>query len=238
MQIINNRFRNIRHYFQASFIKIPGRSISRILSSTALKFTSQATSSLNNRRLGSHLSGIPVSRQLVQPTRNSSEASSLSFLLGLALDGGCLAVRITAHAGGLLHKRLQAISPFHPYRRVANHPLRRSISVARSGRSPRPGRYPASCSVECGLSSQQPKLPRGCPTSLGLHHTILPPFRQFNPSSLTASLSCAILSLKSKLSSLIVKPASICHPNIKEVLPMSSCSTKVGAGAHLLVTER
>ncbi len=40
----------------------------------------------------------------VQPTRNSNDASSVSSLLGLAPGGGCLAARIAANAGGLLHR--------------------------------------------------------------------------------------------------------------------------------------
>jgi hypothetical protein len=46
--------------------------------------------------LGGHLSK--------RPTRDSNEASSLLSLRGLAPGGGCLAARITADAGGLLHR--------------------------------------------------------------------------------------------------------------------------------------
>ena len=38
----------------------------------------------------------------VQPTRDSNGASSTLSLLGLAPDGGCLAVDVTTRAGGLL----------------------------------------------------------------------------------------------------------------------------------------
>ena len=78
----------------------------------------------------------------VQPTRNSNDASSVSSLLGLAPGGGYLAARITADAGGLLH-RLFTMTAFQ----------RLSVSVARSGKLPRPGVSPAPCSMECGLSS-------------------------------------------------------------------------------------
>jgi len=52
--------------------------------------------------------------------------------------------------------------PFHPYRqlRPKPQPLRRFVSVARSGRLPRPGSYPAPRSGECGLSSTPRSAPR------------------------------------------------------------------------------
>jgi len=78
----------------------------------------------------------------VQPTRDSNDASSVSSLLGLAPGGGYLAAYITADAGGLLH---------HLFTMTA---LRRlSVSVAQSGKLPRPGVSPAPSSMECGLSS-------------------------------------------------------------------------------------
>jgi len=78
----------------------------------------------------------------VQPTRNSNDASSVSSLLGLAPGGGYLAARITADAGGLLH-RLFTMTALQ----------RLSVSVALSGKLPRPGVSPVPSSVECGLSS-------------------------------------------------------------------------------------
>jgi hypothetical protein len=62
-------------------------------------------------------------------------------LLDLAPFGGCLATPITGDAGGLLHHLFTLTG------------IRRYVSVARYGRLPRPGSYPAKCSVECGLSS-------------------------------------------------------------------------------------
>ena len=78
----------------------------------------------------------------VQPTRDSDDASSVSSLLGLAPGWGYLAALITADAGGLLHRLFTLTA------------LRRlSVSVALSGKFPRPGVSPVPCSVECGLSS-------------------------------------------------------------------------------------
>jgi hypothetical protein len=53
-------------------------------------------------------------------------------------------------------RRWSLTPPFHPYRDRwrKTPPIRRYVSVARSGRLPRPGCYPASCSSECGLSSR------------------------------------------------------------------------------------
>ena len=50
-------------------------------------------------------------------------------------------------------------------------PEERFVSVARSGRSLRPGRYPTSCSMECGLSSP---CKQGATTWLtwGIHHNM------------------------------------------------------------------
>jgi len=58
-------------------------------------------------------------------------------------------------------RRWSLTPPFHPYSRRSG-----ILSVARSGRLLRPGSYPASCSVECGLSS--PSRGRDHPANLGL----------------------------------------------------------------------
>jgi len=47
----------------------------------------------------------------VQHTRDSSETSSLLSLLCLAPGGGCLAICITANAGGLLHHLFTITAP-------------------------------------------------------------------------------------------------------------------------------
>ena len=65
-------------------------------------------------RLCDHLSEIKVTLNLVQPTRNSIETSSLLFLLGFAPDGGCTAVNITTHAGGLLHHLFTLVGRISP----------------------------------------------------------------------------------------------------------------------------
>jgi hypothetical protein len=85
-------------------------------------------------------------------------------LLDLAPCGGYLAVDITAHAGGLLHHHFTLTS----HRLVAL----RYISVALSGRLPRPGNCPAHCPLECGLSSIV-FLPRSSGRPGYSHHTII-----------------------------------------------------------------
>ncbi len=82
------------------------------------------------------------------------EASSLSSLLGLAPDGGYLAARITANAGGLLHRlfTLTLTLPLSRKRRRVRGEGDLFLWPC-SGRLPRPGVSPASCSLERGLSS-------------------------------------------------------------------------------------
>jgi hypothetical protein len=78
------------------------------------------------------------------------------FLLGLAPDGGC-------PAAALLR------TPVVSYTTISPLPLaRRFVSVARSGRFPRPGRYPTSCSVECGRSSTAVEPPPRFPNQPGV----------------------------------------------------------------------
>jgi hypothetical protein len=90
----------------------------------------------------------------MQPTRDSNDASSVSSLLGLAPGWGYLAADITADAGGLLHRLFTMTA------------LRRLfISVALSGKLPRPGVSPVPCSVECGLSSTRRRSARPRPSS-------------------------------------------------------------------------
>jgi hypothetical protein len=109
-----------------------GRPISRILSSRGLVYAPK--SFFPALHLDGHLS--------VQPTQDSNDASSVSSLLGLAPGWGYLAAGITASAGGLLH-RLFTMTALQ----------RLFVSVALSGKLPRPGVSPVPCSVECGLSS-------------------------------------------------------------------------------------
>ena len=110
-----------------------GRPISRILSGGGMSVYTPR-SFFPTLCLDGHLS--------VRPTRDSDDASSVSSLLGLAPGWGYLAARITADAGGLLHRLFTMTA------------LRRlSVSVALSGKLPRPGVSPVPSSVECGLSS-------------------------------------------------------------------------------------
>lgn len=111
----------------------PGQSISRILSGTSPVRSSIWESSY-------------LLPQAAYPGLFPRRATSLS-LLGLAPDGGCLAEPITGPAGGLLHHLFTITGRW-------DHLLRLYVSVARSGKLLRPGSYPASCSVECGLSSK------------------------------------------------------------------------------------
>ena len=110
-----------------------GRPISRILSSREMSVYAPR-SVIPTLCLDGHLS--------VRPTRDSDDASSVLSLLGLAPGRGYLAAHITVDAGGLLHRLFTMTA------------LRRlSVSVALSGKLPRPGISPVPCSVECGLSS-------------------------------------------------------------------------------------
>lgn len=114
--------------------------------------------------LGDHLSWPGISPWLVQPTRNSNAAGSRLFLLGLAPDGGCLAAGIAARAGELLPHLFTLTCA------LASH--RQLFSVAHSGRLPRPGSYPASCPLECGLSSGTQKAPAITRPTWDNHDTI------------------------------------------------------------------
>ncbi len=69
---------------------------------------------------------------------------------------------IAGRAGGLLHRLFTLADLIVDFRlRIEHYSNQQSeienqqyISVALSGKLPRPGRYPAPCSVECGLSSE------------------------------------------------------------------------------------
>jgi hypothetical protein len=80
--------------------KVPGRSVSRILSGRDSVYVPRDF--IPAPCLGDHLS--------VQSTRDSNGAGRSSSLLDLAPGGGCLAARIAANAGGLLH-HLFTIAP-------------------------------------------------------------------------------------------------------------------------------
>jgi len=86
-----------------------------------------------------------------------------SSLLGLAPNGGCLAAAL-----------LQ--TPVVSYTTISPLPAETSLSTGgiflwpSSGELPRPGNYPALCSVECGLSSTQLTLSRDHPANLGIQY--------------------------------------------------------------------
>jgi hypothetical protein len=86
--------------------------------------------------------------------RVGTSPAPTSPLLGLAPGGGCLAARVAAHAGGLLH-RLFTITPSLALPRVRGRERVGAVcfSVALFRRVTPPGHYPAPCPVEPGLSS-------------------------------------------------------------------------------------
>jgi hypothetical protein len=128
-----------------------GRSISRILSSRSLCLGKSSIWAARRRAARCSLPGA-VRRRAV-----SHRPRTISPLLGLAPGGGCLAVCITANAGGLLH---------HLFTITITRRGWLFVSVALSGRFPRPGCYPTPCSMECGLSSTLTTQSRNCPTNL------------------------------------------------------------------------
>ena len=79
----------------------------------------------------------------MQSTRVSNDASHISTLFDLAPDGGCLAAHVTARAGALLPHRFTLAILQWQYASLLPY----------TSKSPRSGRYPASRSVESGLSS-------------------------------------------------------------------------------------
>lgn len=87
------------------------------------------------------------------------------LLLGLAPGGGRL-------AAALLRTPVVSYTAFSPSPREGQ-----SVSVARSGRLPRPALSAAPRPMECGLSSTTPARGRGRPTGLGV--SIIPAARRF-----------------------------------------------------------
>ena len=148
----------------------PGRPISRILSGSRCQ----------NDCLNGHLSRRRITPPLVRPTRS---AGSLRRLQTSSLVSGTIATQwippcapawpcslrgmpgrghYCPRRGSLTPSLFRfapgahQTSPFSPLPgplRLVARVRRRFFSVARSGRLPRPGCYPAACSVECGLSS-------------------------------------------------------------------------------------
>lgn len=91
----------------------------------------------------SSLSTSPGDHLSMQSTRDSEERAVPLSLLDLAPGGGCLAARIAANAGGLLHHRFT----------LTLAEAKAHCFCGPSDRSLHPGISPAPCPVEYGLSS-------------------------------------------------------------------------------------
>lgn len=89
-----------------------------------------------------HLSWTPVARRLTRPTRKH-DGPPYRFLFGLAPDGVYMALSVTREAVS----SYPAFSPL-PANRLAVYFCCTFLGVASTGR------YPASCPLELGLSSQ------------------------------------------------------------------------------------
>jgi hypothetical protein len=145
--------------------RIVGRPVSRVLSSACRWFTGRSLHPIHTR-VGDHLSGPARYRgaRAAYPELQGDEQPPARKralpLLGLAPDGGCLAADIAVDAGGLL---------LHLFTLTGKPGGCFLWSCARF--SP-PGDYPASCSLERGLSSDCIRNPRspGRPYDL-LYHT-------------------------------------------------------------------
>ena len=141
------------------FFFAPGQSISRILSN-------RNDPVKDHLCLEDHLSRLTVTRQFQQSTRNSREASSFPSPKGHCSCLTLLPVRVT-WPWYYYRRRWSLTPPFHPYSPAirsgrsgfySTHcqlevTFERLFSVALSERLLSPGRYPAPCSAECGLSS-------------------------------------------------------------------------------------
>ena len=91
-----------------------------------------------------HFSGTRIAPGLERPTRDSGEADRFSPLLGLA-------------PGGVYRAAYVTVGPVRSYRTLSPLPVpeghRRSALCGTFRRLATPGRYPAPCPVELGLSS-------------------------------------------------------------------------------------
>jgi hypothetical protein len=119
-----------------------------------------------------HFSGAHIAADLVQPTRDSSGAGRSSSLLGLAPGG---VFRATSVTGGPV-RSYRTLSPL-PVLPRGSH--RRFAFCGTIRRLSPPGRYPAPCPSELGLSSGVPRTVRRR-SSLAR----LPNLRVFNPTGL------------------------------------------------------
>ena len=117
--------------------------------------------------MGEHLSSRRVTVTIMRSTRDYEEASSLLparrlglSLLDLAPNGGCLAARIAAGAGGLLH-HLFTLTPLRE----------RYVSVARSSRLPHSGKFPGILLYGVRTFLGRKRSGRAHLTNLELHYT-------------------------------------------------------------------
>ena len=129
--------------------RFPGQSVSRILSKVRFRFTPEGFIPEPSHLCG-HLSGPAISRRLgaANPGLRRNEpllvpAWPCSWR-GLPVHGHCCPCRWSL------------TPPFHPYLRLhclqqaaTNRSVRRYVSVARSGRFPRPGSFPGA--MLCGV---------------------------------------------------------------------------------------
>ena len=96
-------------------------------------------------RGGGHFSGTPVARRLKRPNPRARAGHPIALLFGLAPSGVCRADAVTRAAGELLPHRFTLTAPWQE-RRFAFCGTFRGVTP--------PGRYPALCPVEPGLSSR------------------------------------------------------------------------------------
>src|SRR5690606_252299 len=101
---------------------------------------------LSRSRGEDHFSGATVSGTLKQPTRDSDGAGRSSPLFGLAPGGVYLATPVSGRAV----RSYRTLSPL-PVLPLSSH--RRSPLCCTFRRLSTPGRYPAPCPAELGLSS-------------------------------------------------------------------------------------
>src|SRR5439155_11174680 len=121
---------------------------------------------------GGHFSRAPVTRRLQRPNPRARAGNPIALLFGLAPGGVCRADAVTRAAGELLPHRFTLTA-------LADGGL---LSVALIRGVPPPGRYPAPCPVEPGLSSRRVAATGDRPAFSGAGESIPrgAPFRAFD----------------------------------------------------------
>lgn len=130
-------------------------SVSRVLFCTRVAPGAAAVIPLG-RPLPDASSSLPASSGESPFAGSSCEVAPHARLCGLAPDGVCLAVSVTGDAVG----SYPAVSPF-PAASVSSRD-RWSLLCCTFLRVSATGRYPASCSLELGLSSRRASRPLAC----------------------------------------------------------------------------